>query len=60
MEEVTAVSKSLEDMWRRIWCKWDNSINTNVTEIKFGDVCWIHLAQDRILWQTIVNTVMNL
>jgi hypothetical protein len=23
-------------------------------------VCWIHLAQDRILWQTIVNTVMNL
>jgi hypothetical protein len=24
------------------------------------DMDWIHLAQDRILWQALVNTVMSL
>jgi hypothetical protein len=29
-------------------------------EIVFGDVDWIHLAQDRDKWLALVNTVMNL
>jgi hypothetical protein len=29
-------------------------------EIGFGDVDWIHWAQDRDRWQALVNTVMNL
>jgi hypothetical protein len=29
-------------------------------EIGFGDVDWIHLAQDRDKWRALVNTVMNL
>jgi hypothetical protein len=28
--------------------------------IGFGDVDWIHLAQDRDRWQALVNMVMNL
>jgi hypothetical protein len=27
---------------------------------RFGDVDWIHLAQDRDRWRALVNTVMNL
>jgi hypothetical protein len=29
-------------------------------EVGFGDVDWIHLAQDRDRWRAIVNMVMNL
>jgi hypothetical protein len=32
----------------------------NLKERGFEDVDWIHLAQDRNLWQALVNTVMNL
>jgi phenylalanine-4-hydroxylase len=32
----------------------------DLTEIGFGDVDWIHLAQDRDRWRALVNTVMNL
>jgi hypothetical protein len=29
-------------------------------EIGFGDVDWIHLAQDSNRWRALVNTVINL
>jgi hypothetical protein len=29
-------------------------------EIEFGNVDWIHWAQDRDRWRALVNTVMNL
>jgi hypothetical protein len=29
-------------------------------KIGFGDVDWIHWAQDRDRWRALVNTVMNL
>jgi hypothetical protein len=32
----------------------------SLREIGFGDVDWIHLAQDRDRWRTVVNMVMNL
>jgi hypothetical protein len=35
-------------------------IKMDLREIEFGDVDWIHLAQDRDRWRTIVNTVINL
>jgi hypothetical protein len=31
-----------------------------IRETGFGDVDWIHLAQDRERWRALVNMVMNL
>jgi hypothetical protein len=32
----------------------------DLREIGWGSVEWIHLAQDRNLWQAVVNAMMNL
>jgi hypothetical protein len=32
----------------------------DLREIGFGDVDWIHWAQDRDRWRALVNMVMNL
>jgi hypothetical protein len=40
--------------------RWEDNIKVDLREIGFGDVNWIHLAQDRDRWQALVNTVMNL
>jgi hypothetical protein len=32
----------------------------DLREIGFGDVDWIHWAQDGDRWRALVNTVMNL
>jgi hypothetical protein len=40
--------------------KWEDNIGMDLREIGFGDVDWIHLAQDRDKWRALVNTVMNL
>jgi len=32
----------------------------NLTEIRLDGVDWVHLAQDRDQWRSLVNTVMNL
>jgi hypothetical protein len=40
--------------------RWEDNIKMNLGEIGFGDVDWIHLAQDRDRWRAVVNTVMNL
>jgi hypothetical protein len=39
---------------------WEDNIKMDLGEIGFGDVDWIHLAQDRDRWRDLVNTVMNL
>jgi hypothetical protein len=36
------------------------AIKMDLREIGFGDVDWIHWAQDRDRWRDLVNTVMNL
>jgi hypothetical protein len=41
---------------RRIW---EDNIKMDLREIGFGDVDWIHGAQDRDRWWALVNTVMN-
>jgi hypothetical protein len=40
--------------------RWEYNIKMNLREIWFGDVDWMHLAQDRVRWQALVNTVTNL
>jgi hypothetical protein len=40
--------------------RWENNIKMDLREIWFGDVDWIHLAQNRDRWWAVVNTVMNL
>jgi hypothetical protein len=40
--------------------RWEDNIKMDLRDIEFGDVYWIHLAQDRVSWWALVNTVMNL
>jgi hypothetical protein len=40
--------------------RWEDNIKMDLMEIWFGDVGWIHLAQDRDRWRALVNTAMNL
>jgi hypothetical protein len=40
--------------------RWEDNIKVDLREIVFGDVDWIHWAQDRDRWRALVNTVMNL
>jgi hypothetical protein len=40
--------------------RWEDNINMDLRKIGFGDVDWIHWAQDRDRWRALVNTVMNL
>jgi hypothetical protein len=40
-------------------CRWEDNIKMDLREIGFGNVDWIHLAQDRDRWWALVNTVMN-
>jgi hypothetical protein len=35
-------------------------LKMDLRETEFGDVDWIHLAQDRDRWRALVNMVMNL
>jgi hypothetical protein len=40
--------------------RWEDNIKMDLREIGFGDVEWIHMAQDGDTWRALVNTVMNL
>jgi hypothetical protein len=37
----------------------EDNIKMDLRETGFGDVDWIHWAQDRDRWRAFVNTVMN-
>jgi hypothetical protein len=41
---------------RRPKRRWEDNIELDLREIGFGDVDWIHLAQDRDRWRALVNT----
>jgi hypothetical protein len=45
---------------RRVFPPWRKYEFWDLREIRFGDVDWIHWAQDRDRWRALVNTVMNL
>jgi hypothetical protein len=40
--------------------RWEDGLKIDLRETGWGCVEWIHLAQDRDHWRTLVNTVMNL
>jgi hypothetical protein len=40
--------------------KLDDNTKMDYREVGWGDVDWIHMAQDRNQWRALVNTVMNL
>jgi hypothetical protein len=40
--------------------RWEDNIKMYLGEIGFGDVDWIHWAQDTDRWRAVVNTVMSL
>jgi hypothetical protein len=40
--------------------RWEDNIKMDLREIGCGGADWIDLAQDRDMWRTVVNTVMNL
>jgi hypothetical protein len=40
--------------------RWEDNIKMEIREIGFGDVDWIHWAQNRDRWWALVNTVMNI
>jgi hypothetical protein len=39
---------------------WIDNIRMDLTVVEWEDVVWIHLAQDRVQWRALVNTVMYL
>jgi hypothetical protein len=39
---------------------WEDNIKMNLRERGIDDANWIRLAQDRVQWRAVVNTVMNL
>jgi hypothetical protein len=43
----------------RLRRRWEDGIKMHLTETDWG-VDWIHLAQNRDQWRTVVDTVMNL
>jgi hypothetical protein len=40
--------------------RWVDNIKIDLGEIGWDDMDWIHLAQDRDPWRTLVNTVIYL
>jgi hypothetical protein len=40
--------------------RWVDNIKMDLREIRWDDMDWIELAQDRDQWRVLVNTVMNL
>jgi hypothetical protein len=40
-------------------CKWVQNFKIDLREIGWDGMDWIDLAQDRVQWGALVNTVMN-
>jgi hypothetical protein len=40
--------------------RWVDNIRMDLVEVRWGDVDWIILAQDRNRWRTLVNSVLSL
>jgi hypothetical protein len=38
---------------------WEDSIRMDLREIGWECVDWLHLAQDRVQWRTLVNKVVE-
>jgi K+ transporter len=42
------------------WHRWEDNIKMYLKKTGLQVVDWIHLAQDRVLWQVLVNLVVIL
>jgi hypothetical protein len=40
--------------------RWEDNIKMDLREIGIDEANWIRLAQGRVKWRAIANTVMNL
>jgi hypothetical protein len=40
--------------------RWVDNIRMDIVKVRWGDVDWIDLAQDRNRWRGLVNSVLNL
>jgi hypothetical protein len=40
--------------------RWMDNIRMDIGEVRWGDVDWIGLVQDRDRWRALVNSVLNL
>jgi hypothetical protein len=40
--------------------KWLDNIRMNLVEVGWGNVDWIGLTQDKDMWRSLVNSVLNL
>jgi hypothetical protein len=41
-------------------CRWVDNSRMHLGEVRWSDVDWIGLAQDRNRWRALVNLVLNL
>jgi hypothetical protein len=39
--------------------RWEHYIKMYLRDVGWGNMDWVHLAQDRDQWRPLVNTVMN-
>jgi hypothetical protein len=40
--------------------RWEDNIKMDIREVRWKDMNWIDLAQDRDRWRALVNAVMNI
>ena len=43
----------------RTGCRWEDDIEVDLQEVGCEGVDWIDLGQDRDIWRSLVNAVMN-
>jgi hypothetical protein len=54
------IVKSEGKSTRRHRHRWEDNIKMELRDIVFGEVDWIHLAQYRDRWRSLVNTVIDI
>jgi hypothetical protein len=65
MVVVLLMNNELEGIWEepeggRARRRREDNIKMDIIEIRWGDLDWIDLTQDRDYWKAVVITVMNL
>jgi hypothetical protein len=48
-----------KEITRKTIRSWVDIVKMDLREIRWGGVDWIDVAQGRVQWRTLVNTVMN-
>jgi hypothetical protein len=46
--------------WEKLQRRWEDNIKMDLQEVRWGDMDWIDLTQDRDSWRALVNAVTNL